>query len=69
MAWVIKDLSKNEYYRQRHASGGWYSLDINNARLYTSIKQAQVVIDSATHHVTYPYNRDLKIIEVRLVEV
>lgn len=69
MAWVIKDLSTNEYYRQRHSTGGWYGLDISTARLYTSIRQAQQVIDRAEHHVTYPYNRDLKIVEVRLVEV
>ena len=40
MAWVIKDLSTNEYYRQR-VKTSWYSLDINNARLYTSVKAAQ----------------------------
>lgn len=68
MAWVIKDLSTNEYYRQR-VKTSWYSLDINNARLYTSVKAAQQVIDKAEHHVSYPYTRELKVVEVRISEV
>jgi hypothetical protein len=68
MAWVIKDLSTNEYYRQR-LGAGWYSTDINNARFYTDAIQARRVIDKADHHVTFPYNRDLKVIEVKIVEI
>lgn len=69
MAFVIKDIITNEYYRQRLGSKGWYSSDINDSRLYTAAKQAQKTINDAEHHVTYPGNRTLKVIEVFITEV
>jgi hypothetical protein len=69
MAWAIKDATTNEYFRQRVGPKGWYGLDIDTARLYTSDKQAQKTIDAAEHHVWYPGTRNLIIKEVKLVEV
>lgn len=68
MAWVIKDKTTDEYYRQR-VGNGWYSSDLEHARLYGSQKQAQQTINAAGHHVTYPGNRVLVTQEVRLFEV
>lgn len=68
MAWTIKDTNTGEYYRQR-VGDGWYSSDINHARLYSDKKQAQKTINAAGHHVTYPGNRALTVQEVQLVEV
>lgn len=68
MAYIIKDLDIDEYYRQR-AGNGWYSSDINNSRLFTTEEKAQETIDSAGHHVTYPGDRNLKVIEVKICPV
>jgi hypothetical protein len=68
MAWVIKDTSTNEYYRQR-AGDGWYSSNIEHARMFGTEKQAQKTIHDAGHHVTYPGNRSLVTQEVRIAEV
>jgi len=69
MAYIIKDLNTKEYYRQRLGPNGWYGLDINASRVYREEKQAQKTIDDNGHHVSYPDNRDLVIIEVELVEI
>lgn len=69
MAYVIKDLNTNEYYRQRLGPNGWYSSDINTSRLYGKEKQAQKTIDDNEHHVSYPGNRNSTIVEVTLIEV
>jgi len=69
MAYAIKDLNTDEYYRQRLGSKGWYSFDINESRLYGNKKQAQRTIDNNDHHVSYPGNRNLIIVEIKLVEV
>lgn len=69
MAYAIKDLNTKEYYRQRVGSDGWYSSDINTSRLYGKEKQAQKTIDDNEHHVSFPGNRNLVIVEIALVEV
>ena len=69
MAWVIKDLITNEYYRQRAGKTGWYSTDINDSRLYTSEESALKTIDQAGHHVIYPGNRHISVLEVKIVEI
>jgi len=69
LAWVIKDLRTDEYYRQRAGKSGWYSVDINDSRLYSSLDQAQKTIDQGGHHVTYPGARDLVVLEVKIVEI
>jgi hypothetical protein len=68
MAWVIKDINTNEYFRQR-AGNGWYSTDINHARLYSNQRMAQQTITADEHHVSYPGNRNLAVKEVQLVEL
>ena len=67
MAWVIKDTLTNEYYRQR-AGDGWYSTDINAARIYTTKSQAEKTISEGNHHITYPGNRILNVIEIVISE-
>jgi len=69
MVYVIKDLNTNEYYRQKPGPKGWYSSNINHARLYSTEKIAQKTIDIGNHHVSYPGNRNLTIIEVILIEL
>jgi len=69
MAFVIKDVSRNEYYRQRAGSNSWYSKDINHSRLFVNERVAQQTIDMNGHHVSYPGDRVLEIKEVHLVEV
>ncbi len=69
MAWVIKDTNTDEYYRQRCSTNGWYSTDINTARLFTTAKQAQQTINADGHHVTYPGWRKLVVKEVQLIEI
>ena len=68
MAFVIKDISRNEYFRQR-CSNSWYSADINHARLYSNERMAKQTINTNQHHVSYPGDRVLEIKEVHLVEV
>ena len=68
MAYVIKDINTNQYYRQRRGSDGWYSFDINASRLYGKEKQAQKTIDDNDHHVSFPGNRNLIPVEVLLIE-
>lgn len=68
MAYAIKDLDTGEYYRQR-VGDGWYSTDIDNARLYGTYKQAKKTIDAGDHHVSYPGNRKIVVVEVKLTEV
>jgi hypothetical protein len=69
MAWVIKDLNTDEYFRQRVGPKGWYSADINNSRLYSQERMAQQTIDAGEHHVSWPGNRKLSTQEVTIVEV
>ena len=69
MACVIKDLSTNEYYRQRVGPHGWYSTNISDSRVYTSAIIAKRVIDKGDHHVTFPGNRNLGIIDVKITEI
>lgn len=69
MAWIIKDTNTNEYYRQRAGRYGWYSLDINDSRLYTSAGAAQLTINQGGHHVVFPGNRMLSVAEVKIVEI
>lgn len=69
MAYAIKDLNTNEYYRQRLGSNGWYTFDINKSRLYGNKQQAQRTIDNNDHHVSYPGSRNLMIVEIELVEI
>ena len=69
MAWVIKDTSTDEYYRQRAGRRGWYSDDINDSRLYTSAVQAQQIIDQGGHHVAWPGTRILVAKEVKITEI
>lgn len=69
MAYVIKDLNTEEYYRQRSGTHGWYSPDINASRLYIRGKDAQKTIDNNQHHVSFPDNRQLTVVEISLVEV
>lgn len=69
MAWIIKDTTTGEYFRQRVGAKGWYGTDLDTARLYGNEKQAQRTIDAAEHHVSYPFNRTLVVKEVKLVEL
>ena len=69
MAWVIKDTTRSEYYRQSNGKEGWYSKDIVNARVYGTKEQAQRTIQSGNHHVTFPYNRSLYAVEIEMKEV
>lgn len=69
MAYAIKDLNTNEYYRQRLGSNSWYTFDINESRLYGNKQQAQRTIDNNDHHVSYPGNRNLMVIKIKLVEI
>jgi hypothetical protein len=68
MAWVIKDIDSGEYFRQRY-SKSWYSKDINHARLYSLERMATQTIVANEHHVSYPGNRNLVEVEVRVTEV
>lgn len=69
MAYVIKDSNTKEYYGKRPSKTGWYSSNLEESRLYASIKAAQKTISDGEHHVSYPGNRTLVIVEVKLVEV
>ena len=69
MLWVIKDTNTNEYYRRSAGASGWYSADINFARLFTSKNKAQQTINTNNHHVSYPGNRNLITKEITLNEV
>ena len=69
MAYVIKDSNTGEYYRQRLGSKGWYSSNIDNARLYAEEKPAHKTIADNGHHVSYPGNRNLNVVQVKLTEV
>lgn len=68
MAWVIKDINTNEYFRQR-VGKNWYSTDINHARLYSNERMANQTIIAGEHHVSYPFNRNLVVKQVQLVEL
>lgn len=68
MAYAIKDLNTHQYYRQR-AGDGWYSDNLDHARLFASEKAAQRTISQGNHNVTYPGDRNLCVVEVQLVEV
>lgn len=69
MPYVIKDMNTGEYYRNSVGSTGWYSDDINFSRIYSSEKQTNGTIDKSGHHVIYPGNRNLKVIEIKIVEL
>ena len=70
MAYAIKDMNTNKFYRQKvNIKSGWYSSNIDRSRLFTSIKQAQQTIDKGNHHVIYPGNRILRVVKVSIVEV
>jgi hypothetical protein len=69
MSWIIKDTDTGEYFRQRCGPSGWYSNDINHARLYSLERMAQQTIAADEHHVSYPGNRNLAVKQVQLVEL
>lgn len=63
---VIRDKKSKEYYRQWCGPQGWYSPELDYARIYSLRAKAQQTIDQGNHHVTYPGNRDLEIVPVEL---
>jgi hypothetical protein len=66
---LIGDLNTGEYYRQRCGPNGWYSKDIEDSRLYINQTQPIKTISDNGHHVSYPGNRQLVIVQVSIVEV
>lgn len=65
--YAIFDVDSEEYFaRGITRTRGWYSKNVMDARLYKSRKAASLVIFKGSHHVSYPGNRDLEVVELLL---
>ncbi len=66
---MIKDLHTNTFFRRKAGppGEGWYGEDLTKARTYGSEAAALGVIAQAGHHVTYPGNRWLVVVEFKVM--
>jgi hypothetical protein len=63
MSFVIRDIDSKALFQSRSGRNGWYDHDATYARRYKTREGAQHTIDRGNHHVSYPGNRQLEIIE------
>lgn len=68
MPYAIKDLKRDEYYRQRPSHEGWYSADIGTCRVYGNFDAAMATINRGNHNVSYPYDRRLVVVSIEITE-
>ncbi len=67
---VIKcEFSQWYFCASASARWGWYHPDIGRARIYTKRRYALKTIRDRGHHVTYPGNRILIVVPVKIEEI
>jgi hypothetical protein len=64
MAFVIRDTTTGEVYQLRPGRTGWYDTDLTYARRYKTREGAERTIKVGNHHVSYPGNRTLEIVDL-----
>lgn len=69
MSWVIKDTYSKDYYAGSVTADGWYHPDINRARTYLTHKTAYITLTEGSHHVIWPGNRILEIVQIKIEEI
>lgn len=62
---AIRDRVSGDFYQQACGKTGWYG-DLGTARLFKTQDGAMKTINADGHHVRYPGNRTLHVVEVRM---
>lgn len=66
---VIKCEFSGWYFTKSITPQGWYHPDIGRARIFTKRRYALKTISDAGHHVIYPGDHILKIVNVKIEEI
>ena len=64
---AIKDEVSGLFYQQKPRTAGWYD-SLHGARFYIERGRAERTIKGNDHHVSYPGDRKLIVVSVRLSE-
>lgn len=68
MTCAVKDLYTGHYYTGNATAHGYYHPQVDRARLYTRKVFANQAIALGGHHIEWPGNRNLVVVNIKVEE-